>query len=162
MSQPESVATRLHIDRVRQLLLDVVVRFSQRAIAHDKSKLEPPEVELFDRYAPLLRDTTYGSDEYRQFLRDLRPALDHHYANNSHHPEHYPRGISGMSLLDLLEMICDWKAAGERHADGSIERSIEINQKRFRYSDELKGIFTNTAHELGYLKKQESPSAPSS
>ena len=49
-----------------------------------------------------------------------------------------------MNLVDLIEMICDWKAASERHADGDIYKSIEINQKRFGYSDELKQILKNT------------------
>ena len=50
-----------------------------------------------------------------------------------------------MNLIDLLEMICDWKASSERHADGDIFKSIEINQKRFGYSDDLKNILMNTA-----------------
>jgi hypothetical protein len=74
----------------------------------------------------------------------MKPALDHHYAMNSHHPEHFATGIQGMSLLDVLEMLCDWKAATLRHNDGDIRRSIELNQKRFGYSDELKAILLNT------------------
>jgi hypothetical protein len=42
-------------------------------------------------------------------------------------------------------MFCDWKAATLRHKDGDIIKSIEQNQKRFGYSDELKAIFLNTA-----------------
>lgn len=49
-----------------------------------------------------------------------------------------------MNLVDIIEMLCDWKAATLRHADGDIYKSIEINQKRFGYSDELKSIFINT------------------
>jgi hypothetical protein len=48
------------------------------------------------------------------------------------------------SLLDILEMLCDWKAAALRHNDGDIRRSIEINQERFGYSDDLKQILLNT------------------
>ena len=59
-------------------------------------------------------------------------------------PEHYKNGIRDMSLCDLIEMLCNWEAAIMRHADGDIMRSIEINQKRFGYSDELKQIFVNT------------------
>lgn len=43
-----------------------------------------------------------GCDEYRACLREMKPALEHHYASNSHHPEHYSNGIQGMSLFDLL------------------------------------------------------------
>jgi hypothetical protein len=38
-----------------------------------------------------------------------------------------------------------FKAATERHATGSLPDSIEHNQKRFGYSDDLKSIFANTA-----------------
>ena len=78
----------------------------------------------------------------------MQVALDHHYANNSHHPEHYKNGIMGMDLIDLIEMICDWKAATERNANGDIMKSIEINQKRFNYSDELKQILINTVERI--------------
>lgn len=49
-----------------------------------------------------------------------------------------------MSKIDLLEMLCDWKAATLRHNDGDIRKSVEINQERFGYSDELKQILLNT------------------
>jgi hypothetical protein len=129
---------------------NVIKDLQQRQMEHDQSKLVSPEVEIFDEYTPKLKNSTYGSEEYKSFLAGMKPALEHHYAKNNHHPEHYADGIKGMSLLDLIEMICDWKAATLRHNDGDIRKSIEINQKRFGYSDELKQIFLNT---LGIVKK---------
>lgn len=137
-----------HIDRVRELLGIVRKALQDRGFQHDKSKFAPEEKEVFDRVTPRLKGMTYGSDEYKASLAEMKPALDHHYANNSHHPEHYPNGINGMSLLDLVEMFCDWKAATERHADGSLEKSIQINRKRFEMSDQLAEIFENTRREL--------------
>lgn len=32
--------------------------------------------------------------------------------------------VNGMDLLDVLEMLVDWKAAGERHKDGCIYKSL--------------------------------------
>ena len=49
-----------------------------------------------------------------------------------------------MNLIDLLEMIGDWKAASERHADGDVCKSLLINKERFDYSDELYYILKNT------------------
>lgn len=141
--------TDLHILEVQSRLAICIGNMQARALKHDRSKLESPEKEIFDEMTPLLKGSTYGSDEYKAMLERMKPALDHHYASNSHHPEHYPNGIRGMSLLGLIEMICDWKAATMRHADGDILRSVEINQKRFGYSDELKEIFLNTIRELG-------------
>ena len=143
--------TLKHIRRVQGLLGIMASELIRRAAIHDNSKLETPEAEVFEEYTPKLRNCTYGSDEYKGFLAAMKPALDHHYAANPHHPEHYPNGIRGMSLFDLMEMLVDWKAATERHADGSLAKSIEINQKRFEYSDELKAILRNTASAMGLI-----------
>jgi hypothetical protein len=66
-----------------------------RGVEHDRSKLEAPEVDLFDEYTPKLAGCAYGSGEYWQFLKSLKPALDHHYAENRHHPEHFEDGVRG-------------------------------------------------------------------
>jgi len=140
--------TYQHIQTVQALLFKCVKDLLWRAEAHDLTKLHDPEKAVFDEFTPKLKDSTYGSEEYKSFLQGMKPALDHHYAHNSHHPEHYPNGIKGMSLLDIVEMLCDWKAATMRHADGDLMKSIEINQQRFGYSDELKQILLNTVKEL--------------
>lgn len=137
--------TLKHIKRVSELLMDASSELMKRGKCHDSSKLTSPEKELFDEFTPKLKATTYGSKEYKGFLEDLSVALDHHYKNNSHHPEHYENGIAGMTLFDLIEMFLDWKAAGERHADGDIFKSIEHNKDRFEISDQLTQILINTA-----------------
>lgn len=144
-SRPE---TYKHILTVQNFLNRFIREFTYRGQVHDRSKLATPEVELFDEFTPKLAGSTYGSDEYKALLSELKPALDHHYANNTHHPEYYDEGIRGMDLCDLVEMLCDWKAATLRHHDGSIRESIQINQKRFGYSDDLKEIMLNTVNRL--------------
>lgn len=190
------IETFRHIQTVQRFLGNVIAGFLRRSTEHDQSKLVSPEVEVFDEFTPKLAGSTYGSDEYKSYLAAMKPALDHHYSKNDHHPEHYrwrcmcerrytdaewevapqgpndsgqrycpyccrhgmiyecylkvetDKGLHGMSLLDLTEMLCDWKAATLRHNDGDIRKSIEINQKRFGYSDELKRIFLNTLPEI--------------
>ena len=65
-----------------------------------------------------------------------------------------------MTLVDLLEMLCDWKAASLRHAHGDIQTSITINQDRYGYSEELATILRNTIAWLDtqavYHKAEES------
>lgn len=134
-----------HIERVRNLLNVCAIELLKRGETHDQTKLEPPEVGLFTEYTPKLAECTYGSDEYREFLDKLKPALDHHYAHNRHHPEHHKNGIDDMNLLDIVEMLCDWKAASERHNDGNIRKSIEINANRFGLSPQMVKILENTA-----------------
>ena len=137
--------TLKHIDRVRQFIDYCQVELKLKGQNHDKDKiLNQTEKALFDEYTPKLKNCTYGSEEYKGYLKGLQEGLCIHYANNRHHPEHFDDGIRGMNLLDLLEMICDWKAASERHADGNPFTSIELNQKRFGYSDDLKAILRNT------------------
>ncbi|MGI5060542.1 hypothetical protein E4N89_06100 [Treponema denticola] len=140
--------TLIHIKRVNELLLQFTKEIIDRAIQHDNSKLQEPEKPLFDKMTPLLKGLTYGSDDYKKALDELKPALDHHYANNSHHPEHYKNGIDDFTLIDLVEMFIDWKAASERHDDGDIFRSIEINKNRFGISEQLCKILKNTAAKI--------------
>lgn len=140
--------TTQHIRTVQSRIAVFRDRLKERAIVHDQSKLWNPEKATFDRVTPLLAGLTYGSDEYTAMLAEMKPALDHHYAENSHHPQHYPNGINGMTLLDLVEMCCDWKAATMRHDDGNFETSIQINRTRFEMTDQLAEIFENTRKEL--------------
>jgi hypothetical protein len=156
-----------HIDNVRWKLSAVIADLQHRAVTHDRSKLFPPELEAFDIATPKLAGLTYGTPEYKESLRELGVALEHHYAFNSHHPEHYEDGIAGMTLLDLIEMLVDWKAASERmrkpmpaapgrpeapQYDNDFTRSIALNQERFGYSDEMRAILTNTARSLGFTE----------
>lgn len=143
--QATNYATMRHIERVRDLLNLFVKEMLHRGELHDQSKLQRPEVELFTEYTPKLAGSTYGSPEYEGFRKAMGPALAHHYANNRHHPEHFKNGINDMNLVDLLEMFCDWKAASERHNDGNIRKSIEVNANRFNLSPQLVKILENTA-----------------
>jgi len=144
--------TKKHAQRVMSILNEVVESLGTRALVHDRSKLEDPEKAIFDEFTPKLRDTTYGGEEYKGFLVEMKVALDHHYRENRHHPEHFgDNGITEMSLIDLLEMLADWKAAGERHADGSMAKSLVAQEKRFHISPELMKILWNTVRELGWL-----------
>ena len=52
--------------------------------------------------------------------------------------------INDMTLIDLVEIFCDWKASSERHNDGNIRKSIEVNTDRFGMSPQLVRILENT------------------
>jgi Family of unknown function (DUF5662) len=150
MEYDSKADTLLHIKRVSELLNNAAIELVKRGNVHDNSKLEEPEKADFDRLTPLLKTLTYGSDEYKSSLSELQGALKHHYANNSHHPEHYENGVNGFDLFDLIEMFFDWKAATERTKDGNIYKSIEYNKTRFELSEQTCKIFKNTAERLGW------------
>lgn len=136
--------TTKHIERVQDLITQCIRHLVSRSSLHDQSKLEEPELTGFATASAKLKDIEYMSPEYKEVMTELKPTVDHHYAHNRHHPEYHPNGIRDMNLVDLIEMLCDWKAAGERHKNGDILKSIELNQKRFGYSDEIKQLLINS------------------
>jgi hypothetical protein len=139
-----------HRARVQALMGELTWLLDVRAAEHDLSKTQSPEVEAFNAVTDQLAGLEYGSQEYKDALRDLGPALQHHYAHNRHHPEAHADGINGMTLLDLVELICDWKAASERHATGSMEQSLAVNAERFGISPQLARILANTVAAMGW------------
>jgi hypothetical protein len=153
MSDYDSTAdTNQHITKVGVALSEVIDNLGQRIKGHDLSKFHEPEKSAFDKATPKLKDLVYGSEEYRAALREIKPALEHHYAVNDHHPEHFGEdGVLSMSLMAIIEMLADWKAAGERHEPPTkLTSSIAYNSVRFKMPQYLTQIFYNTARELGW------------
>lgn len=136
--------TMRHIELVRNTLQRFVIELLQRGAAHDQSKLGRPEVETFTKYTPLLASMEYNSAAYKRCLAEMKPALDHHYRHNRHHTEHHQNGIMDMTLVDLLEMLCDWYAAGRQQPNGDLMRSLEINTARLNIPPALVQILHNT------------------
>lgn len=139
-----------HIGKVQARISEVVSALRRRGYEHDASKLVEPEKSGYDQLVTRLADVAYGSDEYRAAMVEGKPTIEHHYAVNDHHPEHTPHGVAGMSLLSIIEMLCDWKAASERTKQGSIAQSLAHNKERFGIDDQLASILENTIRELGW------------
>ena len=119
----------------------------RRAAIHDNSKFEPEEFEPYDRLFPELQKYAFGSRELKVVYEQLGPALQHHLNRNRHHPEYHERGINGMNLIDVLEMVCDWLAASRRSQTG-IAKGLEINKERYGISDQLFEIIKHTVDAL--------------
>ena len=145
--------TTKHIAMVDHNLKSVIRSLKRRAQVHDQSKLEPPEKEIFDAETPKLSKLKFGSKEYQDSLKRLGPALEHHYANNSHHPEHYENGVAGMCLLDLIEMVCDWQAASKRMQGGELHLVTAF--ERFGIDRQLGSIIFNYCLRQGWLTEDE-------
>lgn len=145
-------ATLHHVRRVGSLMLDMIEKLQRRAMEHDDSKFGLIEFDIFAKSTSKLSGLTYGSPEYDKARSELSVALDHHYANNRHHPEFHEKGIKDMDLMDLIEMLADWKAAGERHEDGCLSASIVKNASRFEYDDDMMYLLTRTAVNMGWIK----------
>src|SRR5579859_6077273 len=136
-----------HKRRVAGHMQTVATALFQRAALHDNSKFSPEEFEAYEEAFPELQKYAYGSEEYRAALRKIAPAVAHHYSVNDHHPEHFAGGVEGMSLIQLIEMVCDWLAASER-SQKDVYEGLEINKKRFDIDRQLGAIIANTIYEI--------------
>ena len=88
-----------------------------------------PSIKRF-RYA------LYGTSEYEKILNENKELIKLHFFKNDHHPEHF-EDYRSMSLLALIEMFADWKAAIKKQPNGNIEKSFEVAQKKYGMSNEI-------------------------
>ena len=144
-STPDTLA---HIATVQEQMTVITDELTIRAAAHDASKLQEPEKSGYDRLTMALKQVAYGSDAYHAARADAAPVIAQHYAANRHHPEHFPDGIYGMNLIDVIEMLCDWKAASARTRQTSVAPSLSITKQRFGINDQLFAILVNTVRDL--------------
>jgi len=140
-----------HISKVADFIRRINEENSFRAAFHDATKLQSPEKEVFDIVTPKIKTLVYGSEAYnKQIVNEMEDALNHHYTNNRHHPQFHKNGIKDMNLIDIVEMLCDWKASSLRSPEGDIRKSLEINKKRFQISDDIYQMLSNTIDYLGW------------
>lgn len=154
MGMADSTLTTVkHRLRVQELLSEAASEILRRGRVHDLSKHKPAEKEPLDEMQRLIEtegQAPFGSEEYERRKTLLGSMLAHHYANNSHHPEHYENGVTGMDLFDLIEMFFDWKAASERGEEASM--NINAACEKYAVADQLRAILENTADRLGYRR----------
>lgn len=136
-----------HKQRVAKYMQIVANELSKRAAIHDNSKFSPEEYEAYESAFPDLQRYAYGTPEFKAVLDTIQPAIQHHYAVNDHHPEFFEQGINQMSLVQVIEMICDWIAASER-SQTDIGKGLEINKQRFGIDDQLCAIIKTTIEAL--------------
>lgn len=149
--------TRKHQQWVAERMIAVAKKLLDRAVIHDASKFSDIEKNAYIEPVWELntREVPYGSEEYKALTKQMGAGWEHHKANNSHHPEnveitlpefaHDP--FSGMDLLDLIEMLCDWCAAARRRGN-SPWLPLDNFEKEKGLSHQLRCILQNT---LGVL-----------
>ncbi len=121
-----------HRDYVRSAMLSVQHDLERRALVHDISKLSVDEFDGFTRINRAAREHPYGSDEYRAGLRQEKPTIDLHYSRNTHHPECHKPASGTMGFLDIIEMVCDWRAAYLAYgSQGSWAENMQRQRDRF-------------------------------
>lgn len=142
----------LHKHKVllRAILYNLANQLKERADKHDDSKYSKEEKDVFESIDEIKRE---DFDSYEQYYNCTKPliqkALDHHYANNRHHPEHFEKGVNDMNLLDVLEMIVDWESSASCRGT---KLDVDYSFKRFKIEPQLQKIINNT---LKILKEED-------
>ena len=130
----ENWSTTKHKFQIMRFMVKVCIKLMKRALVHDLSKYSKEEAPYFAAAANT-KDVVYGSEQYKLDVEiNLKPALNHHYKLNSHHPQHHDKGVKEMQPMDLIEMLVDWKASTLRNKNGDIKKSLEHNRKRYGYT----------------------------
>lgn len=121
------VETQGHKRDVFENIRAIAERAMEVALQHDESKYMGEELPLLATKQP----------------EDHDKAMEHHYKLNRHHPEHFPNGISGMCLVDLIEMYSDWLSDAEEEGKDFLQ-VLEEKQSKYQFSNDLKNILHNT------------------
>ena len=141
-----------HRDRLVKYLSRFIRNLAERIAVHDDSKLSAEELEPYAIAIEEFGKHKFGSEGYDEIRMRLGPALEHHYANNRHHPEHFENGINDMNLVDILEMLCDWKSATQnRGGNGDLIASIQTLAEKYKISPQMAHIMLNTAKDFGLV-----------
>ena len=139
-----------HISEVAENLSQMVGDLEQRAKAHDRSKFEPLEFDAFVQTRPKFRVANYGTPEYQECVDAIKPAIDHHYQVNCHHTGFYSGGFADMNLLDIIEMLADWRAASRRSPDLTFKDSLPRAYKKYGIPDNMQRHIEQTLDYLGW------------
>ncbi len=141
--------TIMHISEVRENIAHIKSELDQRGIKHDRSKFTAIEFDAFVKTRPKFKTVNYGSKEYQECVDEIKPAIDHHHSNNRHHVDFYENGFSDMNLIDILEMLADWKAASRRSPNLEFKDSLPIAFEKYSIPENMQKHIIST---LKYLK----------
>jgi hypothetical protein len=141
----------MHKIEVSENLKEVESELNRRGIVHDKSKFLPIEHDAFVKTRPDFKKANYGTPEYQKCIEAIQPSIDHHYSNNRHHVAYHENGFSDMNLIDILEMLADWKAANRRSPDLNFEDSLPSCYKKYNIPENMQKHIEKTLKYLGWI-----------
>lgn len=149
-SQVRALAEILrHNGIVSHLLRQLARKLEERADLHDNSKFNWDELEGFIEFKALARVHPFGTEAYYQAQEKYKPAIDLHMSRNPHHPEYYGGDLNKMSLIDFMEMICDWTGATITYARLNFEEGLEVQKQEFDIQPHHLYLIRLIAKELG-------------
>jgi hypothetical protein len=144
--------TILHVSEVSENLEVIASELRKRGTAHDRTKFQAMEFDAFVSTREKFKKANYGTPEYQECCNIVKPAIDHHYKENRHHTGFHKDGINNMNLVDLAEMIADWKAAERRSPDKKLVDTLAYAFEKYGIGEQLGEIITNTLVDLGWIE----------
>jgi hypothetical protein len=126
--------------------MQFVSDLQERAMVHDDSKFGADEFPIYASMMDEFAANPFGTTGYFRAKDAIKDATARHFKANRHHPEHFENGVDGMTLVDILEMLADWKAATLNHPEkpGCMIRSLDYGVKKYHISPQLATILLNT------------------
>ena len=124
-----------HQALVSARLRELARHLEKRADLHDLSKYRFDEFEGFVQINQVARKYPYGSKEYMESIKDNN-VVDLHFGRNRHHPEYHANEVNDMTLIDIIEMVCDWSGAAETYGTNTFRDSLGKQIKRFDLTSE--------------------------
>ena len=123
-----------HKKKVKERMLFLAKEIIKRAESHDDSKLKEPEINWLIEMDKEPR-VEYGSPEYFEKMKRW----------DSHHPAYYnEQGVYGMTIVDLVEMMCDVISyVSELHVYQAA-KIIKEQKERFDIDEGITQILINT------------------
>lgn len=116
----------------------------RRAIIHDADKFA--NLDMFSGYVCSSKrweelggpDLEYSAEEWRPLNEKANRGLNtskRHVHSNDHHREYFKEETE-MTILPLIEMVCDWYGVSARYNDGipdmaKFEESFDANKPKF-------------------------------
>ena len=137
-------------------------QIGERYMSHDSSKYESPEFHPYvwrywrTKWAKEGKVDTRFTEAFASLDVDryITKAVWHHVQHNRHHPE-YHLDHDDMTLVDLIEMVCDWYAMSEEFGTNIDDWVAYAVPRRYHFSPDK----VSTIHQLIDVlrqKKQES------
>lgn len=143
--------TMLHVTEVQENLEEIASQLRRRGFAHDRTKFQKTEFDAFVSTREKFKKANFGSKEYQECTDAVQLAVDHHYKYNRHHTGRWPNGIDDMSLIDIIEMLADWKAAERRSPDKQLIDTLDYAFKKYKIGGQLALIIKNTLKDLKWI-----------
>lgn len=136
---------------------DIFDELALRASSHDRSKFSEPELTpyiwLTWKYHCEWNNIPFklpiGMDQ------KIRDAKFHHFSNNRHHPEwHFD--LNDMTIVDLIEMVCDWKAAGQEFGEKSlVGYANRVLGKKLHFDQKKINLIYKLIHKIDRMVEEE-------